>query len=167
MGLTTVNLYGILQIMDMEFTKSDTQYFKDLTERLNDFLDRACYYLKVDRPTLVTEEFNNPAFFDARYSPEHKRITIGICAPDKIVHMSSRRLINLYGKSNEELFVICLFHEVGHHWHYTKHVEHWNKFLVNYKWFGSCELKEYLEQHLERIADKIALILFKRLYLRG
>lgn len=153
--------------MEINFNKVDPQYYQTLMDKLETFLDKGCYYLKVTRPELVFEEFNNPAFFDARYSPEHNRITIGICPPDLIMDMTSRRILNLYGKSNEELFAICLFHELGHHWHYSKHRSHWDKFIINYKWFGSCEMREYLDQQIETIADKIALILFKRLYLRG
>lgn len=64
--------------------------------------------------------------------------------------------------SVRKIILFALFHEIGHAWHHQKKWKHWMKFSGYYKPLDKCDLQEYSEQHLERIADKIGYILFKR-----
>lgn len=123
-------------------------------------------YLNLPPANLQITFVNEAINFDACYAPKYRKIFLTICTEDIQIEPCKeyKQLVKL--KSNKETFAFLLFHEIGHHWHSQIHRKHWRKFYKNYKFNSDIGLDEYQDQKLEKIADRIACILFKNLYLQ-
>lgn len=131
-----------------------------LEEEFNYYLERACLDLGIMKPGLeiIPEELGYFAYND-------KNNTIYVAlrikkVSDIFFQTRIRKQINSELNHNKILFIF--FHEIGHAWHFNKHKSHWDTFKDNYKSCWDNDLEQYMTQQSERIADQIAVILFKR-----
>lgn len=176
--LTTVNSHGILSNMD-EFKRSVQPWFTTptteelksseikigrennaLENEFNYYLERASIDLGIIPPKLRIIPI------ELGYLAYNEEVNL-LFAPLEIIEIDNdlfqtpiRKQIIV--KSNKQKLLYLFLHEIGHAWHHQKHKNHWKKFEKNYKHMGWCSLEEYMGQQAERIADKIAVILFKR-----
>lgn len=142
-------------------------YNQEFHEKLYDYMVKACRCLRVHKPKLKVDTFG---FLEgANYKPVFEEINLGIPSPETVLEGNFegfRYTFKREPKTNFEIVLFCLFHEIGHHWHLTKHRKHWHRNITRYKTKGSVPLSEYTRQPLERVANQIGCILFNRLYLR-
>lgn len=131
-----------------------------ILDLFNYYLELSCNYLGIIKPQIriIPEELGYFA-----YNDENNTIYVSI----RIKHISNdlfetrlRKQIDSSFHNNKMLFIFL--HEIGHAWHYQKHKSHWNKFKNDYKVNWHYDLEGYMAQQSERIADQIAVILFKR-----
>jgi hypothetical protein len=130
-------------------------------DQLRGYLSTACTHLKITAPVL---ELNYVEPGTACYLPTLQTIFMGI---DGGVELHEYLKLPFKLNSTRQKWIYLLFHEIGHHWHRTKHTKHYLRFSKDYKSQQRIGICNYSDQKLERIADKIACILFKQLYLGG
>ena len=68
-------------------------------------------------------------------------------------------------KKNKDFNIFTLFHEVGHYFHYHWHNKHFELNADLYKHLSvNMSDEKYNKQNIEKHANNIAKILYKRLY---
>lgn len=138
---------------------------EELKQLINKAVFQACYYLGINRPevNIVSDIYSN---YYGEFFPNTKVIYINLhslcfnginSAPFKF-----RNRLQL--KEIKEFVLYTMFHELGHYWHNQRYYSHFNKLLPSYR--RRMEIYEYVNHPFERIADKIAYILYRK-FIKG
>lgn len=138
---------------------------EELKQLINKAIFQACYYLGINKPevNIVSDIYNN---YYGEFFPNSKVIYInlhslcfngGNSAPFKY-----RNKLQL--KETKEFVLYTTFHELGHYWHNQRYYSHFNKLLPSYR--RRMEITDYVNHPFERIADKIAYILYRK-FIKG
>ena len=142
-------------------TEKSYIYFKKLEKKIEHYFIEALIYLKLPLISLNfgKYKFNNEDSV-ALYNPEQKYINL-IYADFGFYHCNKTEDMN-----NIDFHIFTIFHEIGHYWHDTWHNKHFEKYRSSHVTPINIESGEYNKQCLEKHANNIAKILYKRLYKR-
>lgn len=153
----------------MKLTDEETHvYFKELEKTIEHYFVKALIYLKLPLISLNCNKINYP--HDCEQHPQYNVLENTIT-----VHLHSKQLIvdhsyKIEDMSNKDIDIFVLFHEIGHYWHNIHHNKHFEKFRQSYRhpsYFSASHepvSSEYNKQNLEKHANNIGKILYKRLY---
>ncbi len=132
-----------------------------LERELEDYFVKALIHLKLPLISINFGEYKfTPDSTVALYNPEKKYIEFNLLyTEDEIYHSCKTEDMN-----NEDWHIFTLFHEVAHYWHDTWHNKHFKKYRLSHVQPIYMSSEEYNKQNLEKHANNIARILYKRLY---
>ena len=144
-------------------------YLNKLEKKIKHYFIEALIYLKLPLISLNCREIiipdNNEPY--PEYNLLKNTITVHLHSKELIVDHSHKTK----DMSNKDIDIFVLFHEIGHYWHNTYHNKHFEKFRENYRhliYFRASPHEpinlEYNKQNLEKHANNIAKILYKKLY---
>lgn len=139
-------------------------YFKELEKIINDYYYQALSYLKLPLISLNIGEHGTggcKSKFFGEFNPDREYININLTEEKYIFyHYSKTKSMN-----NKEFHVFTLFHEVAHYFHYYWHNKHFETHADLYE-HASVNMSDerYNKQNVEKHANNIAKVLYKRLY---
>ncbi len=136
-------------------------YFNELERTIEHYFIEALIHLKLP---LISLNFGRYKFHlkesVASYNCEEKHIKFNLINVDhNIYHCNKTK-----DMSNEDFHIFTLFHEISHYWHDTWHHKHFEKYRLSHVSFLNMKTEEYNKQNLEKHANNIAKVLYKRLY---
>ncbi len=136
-------------------------YCKKLENKIEHYFIEALIYLKLP---LISLNFGRYEFFSkdsvAFYNSQKNHIHLNLIYADfDFYHCNKTEDMN-----NEDFHIFTIFHEIGHYWHDTWHNKHFEKYRESYVASINMETEEFNKQCLEKHANNIAKILYKRLY---
>lgn len=142
-------------------TEESYVYFNELEKKIKYYFIEALIYLKLPLISLNIKKYQlNQKESVASYNCEKKDINFNlICVDHNIYHCNKTDDMN-----NEDFHIFTIFHEVAHYWHDTWHNKHFEKYRLSHMSFLNMKTEEYNKQNLEKHANNIAKILYKRLY---
>ncbi len=141
--------------------KSEVSKRYKLEKKIQHYFIQALIYLKLPLISLNFGVYNFiPKEALALYHSDKKYININlICVDHDIYHCNKTN-----DMSNEDFHIFTIFHEIAHYWHDTYHNKHFEKFRESHIDYINMESIEYNKQCLEKHANNIAKVLYKRLY---
>ena len=120
-------------------------------------------YLNLPKINIIIYKILNPykCKDEISFTPDLKRINLVQPLKDFII---DRGTDNIYIQTNnsKDLLISAIFHEFAHYfqwYYYRKWFDKYSSFNNYVKFDG-----KHCDKHIERNANKIAMILFKRLY---
>lgn len=138
-------------------------YFYILQKEMQEYYFKALNYLNLPLISLnCIKILNTNDNIYPQYNPENKIITVHLHEPEAILKYHSKTK----DMNNKDTDIFILFHEVAHYWHDIWHNKHFEKFKLKYKSpeYFSDKKVVYNKQNLEKHANNIAKILYKRVY---
>lgn len=135
-------------------------YLNNLQKTIEDYFVEALIYLKLPLISLNIRIYDKEEIpFSGEYQIIHKNIILNLVKNNDHFDHYCR----IKEMSNEDFYIFTIFHEIAHYFHDYWHHNHWNLFLKAYSAHMFPD-EAYNKQNIEKHANNIAKVLYKRLY---